>query len=103
DIIENILNSSFNISVITKIELLGWDKHSPAGFKQAEEFLGYANVITITDEISNLSIKILRNLKIKLPDAVIAATCLNNNLILITRNDKDFKNIQDLEIYNPFK
>lgn len=103
DKIENILNKSFNISIITKIEFLGWDKHSSDGFKLAEEFLDFANVITITDEIADLSIKIRKNSKIKLPDAVIAATCLNNNLILITRNDKDFKDIPDLEIYNPFK
>ena len=26
----------------------------------------------------------------------------NNNLILVTRNDNDFKDIKGLEIYNPF-
>lgn len=101
--IENILNKSFNISVITKIEFLGWDKHSTTEFELAHEFIDFANVITITEEIADLAIKIRRSLKIKLPDAVIAATCLNDNLVLITRNDKDFKDIQDLEIYNPFK
>ena len=101
--IKNILNKSFNISIITKIELLGWNKHSPEGYKLAEEFIEFASVINITDEISDLTIKIKKNSKIKLPDAVIAATCLNDNLILVTRNDKDFKDIQDLEIYNPFK
>lgn len=103
DKIKNILNKSFNISIITKIELLGWDKHSPEGYKLAEEFIEFASVLNITDEISDLTIKIKKNSKIKLPDAVIAATCLNDNLILVTRNDKDFKDIQDLEIYNPFK
>ncbi|MEN4097127.1 MAG: hypothetical protein PQ965_03085 [Methanobacteriaceae archaeon] len=39
DKIENILNNSFNISIISQIEFLGWDKHTPAGFKQAEEFI----------------------------------------------------------------
>jgi predicted nucleic acid-binding protein len=39
---------------------------------------------------------------IKLPDAVIAATSLNNNLILVTRNEKDFKDVKELEVYNPF-
>ena len=37
----------------------------------------------------------------KLPDAIIAATALNNNWTLVTRNEKDFKNI-NLDIYNPF-
>ena len=56
----------------------------------------------MTDEIVDLTIDIRRQSKIKLPDAVIAATSLNNNLILITRNDKDLKDIKGLEIYNPF-
>lgn len=101
--IENVFTKSFNISVITKIEFLGWNKHSNTEFELAHEFINYANVITITEEIADLAIKIRRSSKIKLPDAVIAATCMDNNLILTTRNDKDFKDIQDLEIYNPFK
>ncbi len=39
DKIESILNNSFNISIITQIEFLGWEKHTSAGFKLAEEFL----------------------------------------------------------------
>jgi predicted nucleic acid-binding protein len=35
-------------------------------------------------------------------DAVIAATCIYHDLILITRNEKDFKEIPGLEIYNLF-
>lgn len=103
DKIEDILNGSFNISVITQIEFLGWGKHTDEGFKLSKEFLDYANVITITDEIADLTIAIRRDFRIKLPDAVIAATCLNDGLILVTRNDQDFKNVQGLEIYNPFK
>ena len=100
--IEEIFRTSFNISILTKIEFLGWEKHTEEGFEKAEEFIGFANVISITDEIVDLTIDIRRQSKIKLPDAVIAATALNNNLILVTRNDNDFKDIKGLEIYNPF-
>jgi len=41
--------------------------------------------------------------KIKLPDAIIAATAIVNNLVIITRNEKDFKNIENLEYLNPYK
>ncbi len=40
--------------------------------------------------------------KIKLADAVIAATALLNNLILATRNVDDFKEVKELQIINPF-
>lgn len=100
--IEEIFRTSFNISIITKIEFLGWRKHTEEGFEKAREFISFANVIPLTDEIANLTIDKRRESKIKLPDAVIAATTLHNNLILVTKNDKDFNGIKSLEIYNPF-
>lgn len=41
--------------------------------------------------------------KIKLPDAIIAATALANNKILVTRNVDDFMKVKSLEIFNPFE
>jgi len=37
-----------------------------------------------------------------LPDAVIAASALSLNAILITRNEKDFDGVSGLVVYNPF-
>ncbi len=103
DTIEKILKTSFNISIITKIEFLGWEKHTEEGYEKAKEFISFANAILLTKKIADLSIFIRRTYKIKLPDAVIAATALSNNLILVTRNTKDFRGVKDLEVYNPFK
>ena len=100
---EEILKTSFNISIITKIEFLGWENHTEEGFKKARQFISSARVIILADEIANLAIDVRRKYKIKLPDAVIAATALHNNLLLVTRNREDFKDIGDLEIYNPFQ
>jgi predicted nucleic acid-binding protein len=36
-----------------------------------------------------------------LPDAIIAATAVVNNLVLWTHNMKDFENIPDLQVYDP--
>ena len=38
DHVEEILKHSFIISIITKIELLGWKKHTSDGFAKAKEF-----------------------------------------------------------------
>ena len=43
-----------------------------------------------------------RRVKIKLTDAVIAATALVNNFKLVTRNVDDYKAVKELEIFNPF-
>lgn len=43
-----------------------------------------------------------RDYEIKLPDAIIAATALNNDFVLVTRNEQDFINIKNIQIFNPF-
>ena len=101
--VEEILKTSFNISIITKIEFLGWRGHTEEGFKKAKEFISFARVIPLEDEIANLTMDLRRKYKIKLPDAIIAATALYHDLALVTRNEKDFEGIKGLEIYNPFK
>ncbi len=61
-----------------------------------------ASVISITDAIVDETIAIRRACKIKLPDAIIAATAVNKKLILVTRNLTDFKIIQELVLVNPW-
>lgn len=101
--IEDIIKNWFNISIITKIEFLGWDKHTKEGYRSALKFLSFSNVIPLENHVANLAIKIRRESHVRLPDAVIAASSLHHELILVTRNQKDFKGISGLEIYNPFQ
>ncbi len=100
--IDAVFRSSFNISVITKIEFLGWRGYDEAQFALADKILFHAKLYQITDEIINKSIHLKRRNKIKTPDAVIAATCLVNNSNLVTQNMSDFVKIDGLRIYNPF-
>lgn len=100
--VEQLFKSSFSISIITKIEFLGFEKFTQNDFSQEREFLGHATVIPLTDDIADIAIDLRRKSRIKLPDAIIAATCLHSDLTLITRNEKDFSGIRDLTIYNPF-
>ena len=97
--LEDILKRSFIISVITKIEFLGWRKHTVDGFLKAQEFLRHAAIIPVDDELADLAIELKRNNNnIKLADALIAATALLNDLVLVTGNEDDFKALEDLEI-----
>jgi len=100
--VEQLLKSSFNISIIAKIEFSGFEKFLQDGFSEELEFLGHATVIPLTDEIADIAIDLRRKNRIQLPDAVIAATCLHSDLTLITRNEKDFSSVHELTIYNPF-
>ena len=82
---------------------MGWKGHTPEGFEKSKEFISFAHVIPLTDEIADFAIELRRRKKMKLPDAVMAATALRYGLTLITRNVEDFKSIDGLEIYNPFE
>jgi len=101
-IINDIFVNSFNISIISMIEFLGWKKHTKIGFKKAKEFLQKSETIYIDKNIALKTIELRQKHSIKLPDALIAATALNGDYILLTRNTKDFANIK-LQIYNPFE
>ena len=78
--VRSVFSSSFNISVISKIEFLGWQKYSDQQYHKAEQFISGANIFSLTDEIVGETVRIKRQKNIKLPDAVIAATCPSRQL-----------------------
>lgn len=100
--IDDIFKRNFNISVITKIEFLGWRKLNNKQMQKAKEFLSFATVISLNRLISDRTIIIKQSHNIKLPDAIIAATALSRNFTLVTRNSEDFKELK-IKIYNPFE
>ncbi len=100
--VNKIVKSSFNISCMTKIELLSWKKLEEYHFIELKKFLSNSTVFLLNEDLIEKTILLRKNHGIKTPDAIIGATALNNDLILVTRNVKDFKKINGLNIYNPF-
>ena len=98
-----IASKAFNISVITRIEFLGWHAQTPEGFERCQRLVGLGSVIPVTEEIADKAIDLRRHRNIKLADGIIAATALVNGLKLATRNLDDFRGLKDLEIVNPFQ
>lgn len=100
DFLKRHLSSSF-ISRLTFIEVMSFD------FTQEEkqDVLSLLNSFKIIDTSKDIAFKALENRekkKIKLADNIIAATAQVNNLILVTRNIKDFNNI-DIKLLNIFE
>jgi len=89
------------ISRITYIEVLSFN-FSNEEEKLVKQFLNLFFIIDTNEKIANQSILNKKNKKIKLPDNIIAATAQIYNLILLTRNVKDFKNLK-LKILNLFE
>jgi hypothetical protein len=101
--ISRIIDEEFNISIINKIEVLGFNDLS-IKMRQLEAFLDLSNVIPLDETVSEKTIHLRRVYKkIKLGDAIIAATCLVYEFVLLTRNTKDFINIEGLDVINPYE
>jgi len=88
-------------SVISRIELLAWSKASDSQLKILNDFINTSLVFGLTEGIILKTIEIRRNYRLKLPDAIIAATAIDNNLTLITRNTSDFEKVISLNCINP--
>ena len=60
--------------------------------------------VHLTEEVIEGVIRIRKKFRVKLPDAIILASAIENNLTLITRNIEDFKTVAPPDVLvNPFK
>ena len=103
DFAEQIFNTDFLISVAVKIEVLGFD-HIPDKLLAMEDFINTAILLPLDDAVTNQAILLRRkNKKLKLGDAIIAATAIEYDLTLISHNTKDFVNIKGLRLLDADK
>lgn len=91
------LASYIGLSVISEIELLSFPEITSFEEQQIRSFIKDCTVLFLTENVKNKTIALRRSYKIKLPDAIIAATAIENNLQLITA-DKGFKQIAELDL-----
>ena len=101
DFLSTIINETPYLSVVTKIEALSWRNINQAKEAVVKSFVNYSNVIPLTDVIVEKCIEIRRACRIKTPDAIIAATAITGDFILLT-SDSDFDRIPNLKILDPF-
>ena len=94
--IDSLVDDDSKVSFITQIELLVWNPPIPEDIKIREEFLEGSEIHYINDEIIKGAIQIRKTTNIKLPDAVIAATAIHEEYILLSTNDNDFVKVLPL-------
>jgi predicted nucleic acid-binding protein len=102
DFMNRIIDAVPNVSVVTKIEVLGFnapDEH----YQLLVNFMGDATVLDLTNSVVDLCIDIRKKNRTQLPDAIIAATALVYDLNLITHNVSDFKHIKGLKVIDPHR
>ncbi len=85
-----------------RVEALGFHKITPDEDERLHKVFGWVEVLPMDEAVADAAIALRRARKMKLGDALIAATALLYNLPLVTRNEADFRHITSLQIINPF-
>ncbi|TAN01289.1 MAG: type II toxin-antitoxin system VapC family toxin [Chitinophagaceae bacterium] len=93
---------ALEISVIIRMELPAWGNAESQQLSILEDFINSVVVWSLDEPVIIKGIEIRKNFRIKLPDAIIAATPVVHELTLVTRNVNDFKNITGLRLINPW-
>jgi predicted nucleic acid-binding protein len=96
------LNLKPEISIITNIELFATPTLSEQELALLKKFTSISQIHPVTLDLAQITIKIKQAKTIKLPDAIIAATAISHGLTLISRNKKDFRNIEGLTAIDPY-
>ena len=97
DFLDSVLFLPAKLSVIARIEL---EVFNPPTKEERELFLAFVREATIYDMSEPIilqTIRLRRQYRIKLPDSIIAATAIVNNLTLLSTNDSDFTRITELK------
>ena len=102
-LLEDIFDTEILISFITRIEALVYNPSEASVQLTIRSILEASSELSMSEEILLKTVEIRRKAKIKLPDAVIAATAIIHNLTLLSDNDSDFLKVGELKYINPTK
>jgi len=90
EVISAIVDKTPHISVVSQIEVLRFND-TPENESVLTDFINMSIIHSLSQSIVQRTIELSKQSKIKLPDAIIAATALTENFTLVTRNIEDFK------------
>lgn len=91
------INDSLAISVVAEIELLGWHKITADEYSTIKQLLNNCFIIELVPAIKEIAIQLKQANKIKLPDAVIAATAIHLGIPLLTA-DKNMAKLSVIDV-----
>jgi hypothetical protein len=92
--------NSLAISIVTYSEVLSTKMNETAFIELCKILHENFVILEIDLAIAEIAAKLRQKHKIKMPDALIAATATYYQLAIVTRNVKDFKNFP-IQIINP--
>lgn len=90
-----------SVNPIVRIEVLGWKSLEEVDRKLFERFFANSIMLPLNQAVYDKAIELRSSYRIGLPDALIAATAICNDLEVWTANLADFKLIKELKVLNP--
>lgn len=91
------------VSVVSKVETLGYPELGASEEQFLTEFFDVADVLPISSPVVASAIQCRQHRRMSLGDALIAGTALSHDLRLATHNTDDFAWIDDLEVFDPIE
>lgn len=85
-------------SVVTRCELFAGPEHDEAS---VQRILAPLREIFIDRATAERAGRLRRTLRLRTPDALIAATALEHGFDLVTRNRRDFERVEGLRLQDP--
>jgi predicted nucleic acid-binding protein len=88
-------------SAMSRLEVFGFPFLTPEAERQLETLLGQFHEVAVSSAVIQAAIQLRKQVKIKVPDAIIAAPAIVEWASLVTRNVSDFKNVPGLTVVDP--
>ena len=95
------VNESVFASEISRIEVLGYHKLTADEEIYFKDIFNFIPLIFPSQPILDTAITIRKKYNLQLGDSIIAATALEHDLSIYTRNLKDFEKIANVKCINP--
>jgi toxin FitB len=100
-IIEKLNNQSLHTCNVIVAEVLGFSKLSEEDEKYFQAFFDSLRNHPFDKHVTDKTIEIRRSYSVQLPDAIIAATAVVNDLTLWTHNTSDYQRVRGLRLFDP--
>lgn len=89
-------------SAVSYVEVLGYHLLTPTETELLEEFFANTPTLPLSAPVLDQAVELRRRRRMKLGDALVAATALTHGCELITRNIGDFDWVSGLALHDPF-
>jgi hypothetical protein len=88
-------------SAITRIEVLGFPNLSAPEEAAVRRLLNEFEEVAVSNAVVERTIQIRKLVRIKIPDALIAASADTAQAVVVTRNTSDFQRVPGLTVVHP--